>query len=94
MILKDTFGVSQSSRASRKFPSNDTYVDSISIPSRILPPTPPSQSTFYEPLQLPTPKITPQISTPVIEIPPPKSTQTLETSVTENFIVSTPILEQ
>lgn len=64
MILKDMSGVVQPSRASGKFPDDSS--DSVSAPSRILPSTPPSQSIVSKSLTLPTPEITPPISTPVI----------------------------
>ncbi|XP_050918435.1 proline-rich receptor-like protein kinase PERK9 [Lathyrus oleraceus] len=110
MILKDTYGVIQSSRASGKFPSADTSLDYVSMSSRILPLTPPSQSTISEPIPIPPPKINPQISTPIIEtpppeinpqiltpiieIPPPISTPTLATSVIETPLTSSLVLEQ
>ncbi|XP_050909681.1 leucine-rich repeat extensin-like protein 1 [Lathyrus oleraceus] len=102
MILKDTSGVVQSSRVYGKLPSANTYLDSDSMSSRILPILPPSQSTISEPIPIPPPETNPQIltpiieipPTPIIEIPPPIYAPIIETHVTETPLVFAPVLEQ
>ncbi|XP_050888940.1 leucine-rich repeat extensin-like protein 1 [Lathyrus oleraceus] len=98
MILKDTSGIVQSSRVYGKLPSDNTYLDSDSISSRILPIPPPSQSTISEPIPIPPPESNPQISKPIIEIPKPIPNPIIETPVTESPIktptISAPVLEQ
>ncbi|XP_050897082.1 actin cytoskeleton-regulatory complex protein PAN1-like [Lathyrus oleraceus] len=80
MILKDTSGVVQSSRVSRKLPSDSTPLNSDSISCEIiLQIPPPSQSTISEPIPIPPPESNPPMSTPIIEIPPPISNPIIET---------------
>lgn len=73
MILKDISGVVQSSRVSGKLPSDNSSLNSDSISSRILQIPLPSQSTIFEPIPNPPSKSNPQISTTIIETPPPIS---------------------
>lgn len=71
MILKDTSRVVQSSRVYGKLPFDNTSLNSDSISSTILSIPLPSQSTISEPIPIPPPESNPQISTPIVEIPPP-----------------------